>query len=205
MEKDYEEITPDNSSTSGILDDQDLVDGIVQNKPGAFDLLLSRYQSLIINIGTMNHGLSAEDAEELCMDVVQEVAKRIASFSSSKGSFRTWMTSIVKRRAIDRYRKVKARLDVEQTKPEIWWNMQSSSEDTAVDLGEDERLRVISVLDQLKPREKILLQLCAENHSREDIGQWLGMSLGNVSTACTRAKKNFRELYDKAIPRVKRE
>jgi len=183
MEKDQDSALPESSSQSVQASDQELVRRIVENVSGAFELLIDRYGKLIFYIGVNEHGLSEEDAEELCTDVVGEVAKRINTYSPQKGALKSWIATIAKHRAIDRYRIEQRRREIERTRKDAWWDHKEAAEHPTMQVLDDgESSGIAAALAGLTEHEQQLLRLYAEKHGREDIARSLGMSPGSVKT-----------------------
>jgi RNA polymerase sigma-70 factor, ECF subfamily len=187
-----------------VSDDQ-IIDMIRRGERQGVMFLLERYGRLIVSIAIKKHGISREDAEELRTDIILELVKKIESFDKTKGSFRTWVSRIAQRRAIDRYRK-EMKKQADCTMPEEWWSMQSQDDHATNRFGNTQidhalQTRIKSALSKLNDRDNELLRLRAEGHTPDEIAILLGIEKNASNVAYCRAKQRLEyHLGDMTVP-----
>jgi RNA polymerase sigma factor (sigma-70 family) len=181
------------------LPDDQLVGGLQAGDQQAFAQLWTRFAPLIRGIAVTKCGLAIEDSEELVSDVVSEIARKIDSYDPQKATLRTWIGTIARNRAIDRYRASLSK-EVEVNRSEKWWSQvhEEPYEERPLTAEEqDTRVRIKATLSQLKERERRILRLDADGHSLEEITSWLELAnKGAAATALSRAKSRFRDLFE---------
>ena len=130
---------------------------------------------------------------------MSEIARKIDSYDPQKATLRTWIGTIARNRAIDRYR-TNLNKEVEENRSEKWWSQvheEQYEERPPTAEEQDTRTRIEATLSQLKERERRVLRLDADGHSLEEITSWLELAnKGAAATALSRAKSRFRELYE---------
>ena len=94
------EITLENDS---ILEDQQLMNGILRRLPEALERLYKRYRVVLKSI-IMQVLHDETEADDVLQEVFLQVWDRAPSYSSGKGKLMSWLCTLARRRAIDRLR-----------------------------------------------------------------------------------------------------
>ncbi|MEM7261746.1 MAG: sigma-70 family RNA polymerase sigma factor [Planctomycetota bacterium] len=122
-----------------------------------------------------------EDAEEVLQDAWVRVWRRASEYRLDRGTVRAWLHTIVRSRALDRYRSVQSRRRAE-AKAAADGSHVETSEDTP-QAQSDERDYVARFLELLSSDQRAILE-CAyfEGLSQSEIAEKLRLPLGTVKT-----------------------
>lgn len=89
------------------LADEELVGFVRDEDPGAFEVLYDRHATVAYSLALrVLH--DADAAEDVVQDAFVSVWRRAETYHPGRGSFRSWLLSVVHNRAIDRLRTVAA-------------------------------------------------------------------------------------------------
>jgi RNA polymerase sigma-70 factor, ECF subfamily len=92
-----------------VLEDQQLMNGVLRRLPDALERLYKRYQVVLKSIITQVLHDETE-SDDVLQEVFLQVWDRAPSYSSGKGRLITWLCTLARRRAIDRLRQRSAYL-----------------------------------------------------------------------------------------------
>jgi RNA polymerase sigma-70 factor (ECF subfamily) len=190
----------DEELSSGDLKDSnetDLIHGAQAGSIAAYNELVLRYQSYVYNIAYHMLG----DAE-LAADAVQEtfisVYRALRRFKC--GSFRAWITRIVKNTCYDEFRQRRYRLLVSLDAlnhrdvlplDHLGCN-QSESPEAYVERTELQR-RLLQGLQDLPPDQRLMIVLSdIEDYSYNEISEIVGVPVGTVKSRLSRGRQKMR-------------
>ncbi|HXA43684.1 MAG TPA: sigma-70 family RNA polymerase sigma factor [Candidatus Solibacter sp.] len=147
--------------------------------PGALELAYNRY-------GGLAYGLSLRivsdtgDAEEVVQEVFLRIWKSPYSFDPSRGSFRTWLLTLIRNRSIDRLRarhrmpagaELPVHLEDHSTHSDPWQTLALGLERDAVRKG----------LDTLPVEQREAIEMAfLSGYTHTEIAERLGLPLGTV-------------------------
>lgn len=137
---------------------------------------------------------NVQDAEDAVQEIFVGLWKSAESFDPEKGSERTFIMTLARRRLIDRLRRMGRSLKAT--------DLDSAPEpagETVPDRVEidDEKRRVLGALDQLRPAQQEVLRLALlEGQTHQQIAQQTGMPMGTVKSHARRGLIRIRELLD---------
>jgi RNA polymerase sigma-70 factor (ECF subfamily) len=86
-----------------LAEDLELVDGLVKHHSNAMNVLCQRYSSVLKAI-IMKVLHDESEAEDVLQEVFLQVWDRAVSYSPEKGKLLSWLSTVARRRAIDRVR-----------------------------------------------------------------------------------------------------
>jgi RNA polymerase sigma factor (sigma-70 family) len=86
-----------------VVADQHLMNGILERQPAALDHLYTRYGGMLKSI-IMQVLHDDSEADDVLQEVLVQVWDRATTYSSSKGKLMSWLSTLARRRAIDRLR-----------------------------------------------------------------------------------------------------
>lgn len=135
---------------------------------------------------------------EIAADLVQEtwVAAMAALPSfSGRASFKTWLHSILRRKIADSYRARRPSVAFAEERH------QASSGDSLHRLVEarQQTARLNTALEELTPREREAVQLCAiDDLSRDEAADAMGLSRPCLRVTLCRGRKHLREVLAEA-------
>lgn len=165
-----------------------------QRDQGAFRELLERHrESMILFINGFVHNL--DDAEELMLDAFAEVAAGPTLFSG-RSSFKTWLFSIGKNKALMLLRKQRR---MPMADEEVSEETADPGETPELMLISDERKRQLyKALEQLNDDyRQILLLLYFENMSHEEAGKVMGKNRRQIYHLAERGRTALRERLER--------
>jgi RNA polymerase sigma-70 factor (ECF subfamily) len=161
----------------------------------AFGCLVDTYQRVAVRAAMAALG-RREDAEDVAQEAFLLAWRKLAGFRGDS-SFRTWLLTIVWRKALDRRR---SRL--------LWWRLAAPHGDDApfdavavsaatperLTVGRDEVARVRREIARLSPtlRDTLLLAASGE-HTYEQIAQMLGAPIGTIKWRVAEARRRVSE------------
>lgn len=161
---------------------------------GAFRELLERHkESMILFINGFVHNL--DDAEELMLDAFAEVAAGPTLFSG-RSSFKTWLFSIGKNKALMFLRKQRRMPMADEAVPE---ETADPGETPELQIISDERNRqVYKALGQLNEEyRQILILLYFENMSHEEAGKVMGKNRRQIYHLAERGRTALRDKLER--------
>ena len=170
--------------------DEELMALITGGDQRALGMLYDRYQPLLAKIiGEILPGEA--DAEETLQDVFMEIWKRADRFDASRGKPLGWIICMARRRAIDRYRKVRRQLDHVEPLEGLSGDVQNrvmretgdGSRGTDQPASHDLRAVLLGLLQSLPDgqRDAIYLTYFREMSQRE-VAAHTGIPLGTIKT-----------------------
>lgn len=143
---------------------------------------------------------SAEDSEEVTLDVYNQVWRKAATFDSSRGSLLSWLVTLTRSRALDRIRARTSRqrnLEPLPTERDLADKATTPEQETA--LGQERRI-VLGALGQLPPEQRRAIELAFfDGLSHSEVAVALNEPLGTVKT---RIRLGMMKLRDLLQPRA---
>lgn len=160
----------------------------------AFSALHQRFSGLVFStVLQVLH--NPHDAEEVVQEVFAQLWKKAAMYSEERGKPITWLTTLARNRAIDRFRSRDRRqrlYDGYQQEPEIYKGWQAPSPSGEVETGEL-AARVRSAVMQLSPDQRQVIQMaCLEGLTQAEIAERTGAPLGTVKARIRRGLGKLR-------------
>lgn len=177
-------------------DDGALVRRMASGDESALGLLYDRWSPLLHSVARRIVG-DAEDAEEVLEEAFWQAWRQAGRYEHERGGVSTWLTMIVRSRALDRVR-ARGRL-----REERWVNIPEPSSGDAEDAPaspeaaaeQDEQRRLIAAaVAQLPPEQRETVELAYFGGlSQSEIAAKLGQPLGTVKTRARLALQKLRE------------
>ncbi len=171
-------------ATPPTITDNTLLGQIAQRDQVALSTLYDRYARMIYAIAFRSLR-SAEESEEVVLDVFAQVWRIADRYDPSKSRGDTWIFMLARSRILDRLRKLQRRtpssgevLDIAQIQ------VSSSSVDPLDAAVVSERCeQVRAVLGQLPDEQRLVLELAYyQGLSHSEIAQSTGIALGTIKT-----------------------
>lgn len=188
-------------------EDRRLMAELVQRQPSALEKLYRRYKAVLKSV-VMQVVHDEADADDVLQDVFIQVWDRAKTYSSDKGKLISWLSTLARRRAIDRvrqhcaYRRATDRYEVACNHPdkamsEIHTVEHSAQQDDLKELIE-RHIQALPVSQQ----EAINLTFF-EGKSQREISSQTGIPLGTVKTrielGIKKLSHSFAGIRDKII------
>jgi RNA polymerase sigma-70 factor, ECF subfamily len=182
--------------------DEELV-GLVLKNPDDFLYLARRYEEKLLRYIQRISGCAREDAEDVLQEIFIKVYRNLNDFDPSL-KFSSWIYRIAHNQVVSSWRKKKARPEGSSTSldGEISFFLKSEldieSEVDSVILKEAVK-KSLGKLDE-KYREVLVLRFF-EGLDYSEIADVLKKPDGTVATLINRAKKKFKEIYEREYQR----
>jgi len=168
-----------------------------RGEPELFAMLVKRYEAALLRRAKVILR-SPEDAEEVVQDAFTKMYLYADKYHAQEGaSFSSWMYMILNRVA---YTKYAAQKKVWEKTTELEPEHYESLPDTRAEFLEDLSIRdeVVNALAKIPETAARLLRLqFIEGKTQEEIAAAENLSIPAVKTRVHRAKKLFKEVYDK--------
>lgn len=168
-----------------------LLPRVAAGDPAAVRDCVGRYGGLVLALAKRFLG-NATDAEDATQEVFIDLWKSAARFDPTYGSEVTFVTTITRRRLIDRQRRA-GRQPVSQPLPEAVPERAGGSPFADVD-SRDDVTRARLALQGLRPDEREVILLAVEQGlTHEQIAARTGLPVGTVKTHIRRGLMKVRE------------
>jgi RNA polymerase sigma-70 factor (ECF subfamily) len=150
-------------------------------------------------------GLSPDDALDLSQDVLHIVTRRVKTFEYDEGrSFRAWLRTVTKNRALRQFREKSRRLDGPggTTHHQVVQELPSPDDEQDEWIENEWRRRrlemaVKRVRLEVEPQTwRIFEMRYYEQKSSKQVAEELGTKQGTVDTACCRVRQRLRKALE---------
>jgi RNA polymerase sigma-70 factor, ECF subfamily len=175
-----------------------LIQRTAQKDQTALAQLYDRYAQVLYGVAFASLQ-SAEESEEVVLDVFAQVWKTAYRYDPTKGRVDTWLFVITRSRILDRLRRrqrsVKATAVLTRAA-----KVQSMQQLTAVDTEPflEHREQMLAALQQLPPKQRQVIELAYyQGLSQSEIASHLGVSIGTVKT---RVRLGLNKLKTAVLP-----
>lgn len=166
---------------------------IAAGDPLAVEGCLEKYRGLVWSIARRFAGNHA-DAEDAVQEVFIELWRHAGRFNAARAAESTFVTTVARRRLIDRHRRRARRLDA----------VPLGAEPTATTRSETDRLETLEegqqargLLEQLRPEQRQVLELSFDQGmSQQEIAEATRLPLGTVKTHTRRGLMRLRQLLE---------
>ena len=138
------------------------------------------------------------DAEEVVLDVYQQVWKSIHTFDATRGTVSAWLTMLTRSRAIDRLRSMDTRRSRELPIENGWEADSVSVPPEAESIFAEERRLVRGALATLAPEQREAIELAFfRGLTHVEVAEAVGAPLGTIKT---RIRIGMRRMRDMLAP-----
>jgi len=168
--------------------DEELFDLCRQRDARAWELIVERYQSKILNLSYQFCG-NKDEARDLAQDVFIRLYQTIDHYESGR-TFKTWLYSMARNLCIDHYRRRKKDRRVVDTPVDEFRDLEGGGESQDRTLAKRERSDLLhKALDTLGTisREAIVMK-DFQDLSLEEIARTLEVPVGTVKSRISRAR-----------------
>jgi len=154
--------------------------------------LFDRYTPLLYPVA-LRILRSPADAEDAVQDAWLQVWKRSASYDARRGTVAAWLLTVVRSRALDRYRSVASRSRAEsRVDPEP---VTAPEDPTRRAMHVELRDRVRDAMAALAPQQRQVIEIAYfEGRSQSEIAKQLNAPLGTVKSWTRQGLMRLREL-----------
>lgn len=174
--------------------DQDLIRQVARHDKAAFSSLYDRYCQLALNVAwrVLNE---RQEAEDVVQEVFLQVWREAGSYDQKRGSLSTWITTITRSRAIDKFRSRKARRVYDPVNEDIL-ELDEQLPDTEIRQENlDNSILVRKAFASLAREQRIAIEMAYyEGMSQTEIAEALGEPLGTIKTRIRSGLIKLKEL-----------
>lgn len=174
-----------------------LITKIAQKDQSALSALYDRYSKIIYAIAFKSLK-SAEESEEVVLDVFAQVWRIAERYDTQKGRVDTWLFTIARSRILDRLRKLQ-RTHASTTFSLDTTEIQPKADN--IDLFEslfisERRSRVIAAMKKLPDEQRLVIELAYyQGLTQSQIAEVTGVSLGTVKTRIRLGLKKLQSIF----------
>jgi len=189
-------------SKAGSLRDQEwmvLIAKVAQGDQSALGELYDKTSRLVFGL-VLRIVLDSSTAEEVTLDVYNQVWKQAGTYSAERGTPIAWLLTIARSRAIDRFRS--GRQEQQRREPLDVATGQAAAGDSPEQQSamSEQREIVRSALKQLSTEQREVIELAYyQGLSHSEIAAQLGQPLGTVKTRTRLGMIKLRELLNPAM------
>lgn len=183
------------------MNDSEILELFRNSPKKAYRQIIEQYGNLVyaISANKLNKCAGSEDIEDCTSDIFVEVFRNLDSFSLTRGTLKSFISTIAKRSAIDVYRKLSYRQNVT--------NNTDVNETDFIDTDEDVEETVMNniirqnvrnaVMSLKEPERSIIIHQYYYNHTIREIADILSMTVGAVQQRSLRARKRIEKILEK--------
>lgn len=184
-------VTPGPKKHAELEMTESLMNRIARGEEAAVAEVMEQYGSLVWAIArrlTRN----PSDAEDAVQEIFTDIWRSAHRFDPTAGSEKVFITTIARRRLIDRMRRLSNRVQTEST--DVLDELGFHTPDTAAEISLEAE-RAAKVVAQLRPEQRKVIELgLLHGLSHSDIARVTGMPLGTVKTFMRRGLIQVREM-----------
>jgi RNA polymerase sigma-70 factor (ECF subfamily) len=135
------------------------------------------------------------DAEEVTLDVYTQVWRSASAFDGTRGRAASWLSMLVRSRAIDRLRSTAGRRQKEESVEEFPFAASAEQLPETASIQNEIRRQVRAALAQLSPEQRQAIELAFYSGlSHAELAEKLGQPLGTVKTRIRLGMLKLRQL-----------
>ena len=169
------------------------------NSHEAFALLVDRYKNKLLRYIKRMSNLNDDDAKDILQDIFLKVYLNLNAFDSSL-KFSSWLYSIARNQIISSYRKTKIRPEGNINHVDDVF-LEKLASNTNIEEHFDNKIltnKIIKTLNSLKDKwREILILRFFEEKDYNEISEIIKKPSGTVASMLNKAKKEFKEKYEK--------
>ena len=171
-----------------VTDSPTLVQRIAAGDGMAVQELLDRYGALVRSMARRHVG--AQDAEDLAQEVFMQVWKHADRFDPEKGNEEAWITTIARRRIIDRRRATGRRPESQELIEEAVGGVEV--ENDMVEIQDEARLAEEAIETLGPDQQRVLRMALIDGMTHTEITKRIQMPLGTVKSHVRRGLERVR-------------
>jgi RNA polymerase sigma-70 factor (ECF subfamily) len=185
--------------------DSDIIHQVINGNINAFELLLERYQDLVLKI--VKKHTPYDQAEEIVQDVFIRAYQSLPTFRG-KSTFKQWLSSVAVKTCYDFWRKryrsrelpMSSLSEAHQNWLEGVISNQSMAEFNQQSSQQEAREVLDWALERLSAQDRMVIELVyLEGLSVKEAAELLGWSTANVKIRSFRARKVLQKLLEELI------
>lgn len=181
------------------LNDKDLVSLVLNNREGAFTVIVNRHKEGLLNFISSYTSIK-QDSEDICQESFDRAYRSLSKYDP-KYAFTTWLYNIAKNAAIDHLRRTKTNMahpSVTENENELLRSADIS------DSPEDDMIKtqtmteIYTNIQKLSPTYREVAELrFIKEYAYEEIARELNIPINTVRTRIKRAKQMLKSNISK--------
>ena len=168
---------------------EELINQLQSGSETALSKLYDMYSSSLYGL-VLKIVKDDELAQDILQDCFVKIWKKAQTYSSSKGSFFTWMLNICRNKSIDTLRKNVRERDGKD---------KLANSDSYSMLGTETNINVIGLKDHIsslnEEQQVIIEYIYFKGYTQQEVSDELGIPLGTVKTRARLAVIELREIF----------
>ena len=178
-----------------MLDENEICSLLIRQPERGLERVMDQYMALVYTIvcGKLSSICDDQDIEECVNDIFYEVYKARQSIDLTKGSLKTWLAVLSKRKAIDVCRKRRhyaANVSFEAHSPD---RLDAATDVENAIIGREATDYLIHVINSLgEPDSQIIIRKYYFCQSTKDISKALGIKENTIDKRASRALNRLR-------------
>lgn len=184
------------------VSDEELVRSFLDGDSAAFEELVNRYESTIMNMAYRLLG-NRSDASDVCQEVFVLLLRKLGSFRG-EAKFSTWLYRVSLNACHDHARRMKRHISLSESPGEDLPEMEQRLPDSRVDLPEIsvERAELQETVQECISRlpnkfKEVIYLHDIRGYNYKEVAEILDISLGTVKSRLNRARNRLaKELQD---------
>lgn len=175
------------------MNDMQIIDGIKNGSEAAVNYAMNKYSKLMWSIAAtvLINTAAAEDIEECVADVFIYLWQNYEKYSERRGGLKTWLSVIVKNKAIDKYRQLSKKNEV-SLNDEIINKEIDVIDDIMAAETKKELIAAVNALEE--PDREIILRRYYYQQKPKEIGFILDIPVKQVKNKLYKSKLKLREM-----------
>ncbi|GEM_PF-678403 len=172
------------------MDDKTLLQAIRKNPEKGWEILIKQYSGLMYHIVKGRIGsLGDSEAEDCVSEVLLEAYRSIGKYNPDRASLKAFLSTIATRKAIDRFRKVKPILELNE---EV--EVQDSGEEFLDSLiREEDKKALVNAISELgEPDKSLILGRFWMNKTSKELGSLFELTANAVDQRISRTLKKLK-------------
>ena len=175
------------------MNDMQIINGIKNGSEAAVNYAMNKYSKLMWSIAAtvLINTATAEDIEECVADVFIYLWQNHEKYNEQRGGLKTWLSAIVKSKAIDKYRQLSKKNEVSLNDEII--NKETDVIDEIITVEtKRELIAAINALEE--PDREIILRRYYYQQKPKEIGFILDIPVKQVKNTLYKSKLKLREM-----------
>jgi len=179
------------------LEDLDLMRRVASDDEGGIEELYDRFGSLVYRMAYQAMPTRA-DAEDVVQEVFVRLWRTAGRYDPKRSALVTWVMLLARRHMVDRLRRVQSRI-----KPGVLdesWSPASNEASAGTNVEKDERFALVMKKIETLPelQQTVVKRAYLGGQTLKQIGLEMGIPLGTIKSALSRALVRLREKEDES-------
>lgn len=180
------------------INESNFIKELRKSNQNALDYLMDQYGALIKSIVMKVLWIYRDEfmVDECISDILIAIWNNIDKYDETKGSFKNWICTIARYKAVDTYRKHKSSVDSEDI-PDNLNPIMAAEDEYLIQNDKKVLLKLIDEMDE--PDRTIFVMKFFLGESTKKIGETVNLTVGAVNTRISRGREKLKQAYKNQI------